>query len=263
MKTPPPISFWSAAGLLAVAVLPLQSAPPANPVEFEKATVTEGAASIPYRLFRPRVIEKDRKYPLILFLHGAGERGEDNEAQLRHGLARFASPEVQAEHPSFILAPQCPKGQKWADVDWAQLKSQLPEQPSVSLSLAMKAVDQLVETMPVDPKRIYLTGLSMGGYGTWDAVTRWPERFAAAVPVCGGGDDLLAARLARLPLWSFHGDLDKAVPVSRSRDMIKAILLAGGSAKYTEYAGVGHNSWEKAYAEPGLYDWLFSQRKSH
>jgi predicted peptidase len=260
---PPLLSSGRTAGLLVAVVLPLRAAPPANILEFERATVSDGANSIPYRLFRPRVIDKNQKYPLVVFLHGAGERGDDNEAQLRHGLARFSAPEVQAEHPSFILVPQCPKGQKWSDVDWALPKSPLPEQPSVSLSLAMKAVEQLVDTVAVDPKRIYLTGISMGGYGTWDAATRWPERFAAAVPVCGGGDDLLASRLVRIPIWSFHGDLDKAVPVSRSRDMIHAIQLAGGSAKYTEYAGVGHNSWDKAYAETDLYVWLFSQRKSN
>jgi predicted peptidase len=230
-----------------------------NVTEFEKSTISEGADSIPYRLFRPRTLEENRKYPLVLFLHGAGERGDDNDAQLRHGLARLASPEIQSKHPSFILAPQCPKGKKWSEVDWSQPKSQLPEKPSSSLLLALKVLDQLIQQMPVDPKRVYLTGISMGGYGTWDAATRWPDRFAAAVPVCGGGDDLQAARLTRLPLWCFHGDQDKAVPVSRSRDMIDAIKSAGGTPKYTEYPGVGHNSWDKAYTEPDLYDWLFSK----
>ena len=237
----------------------LEAAPPANALDFEKRTLTEGSESLPYRLFRPKVLETGRKYPLVLFLHGAGERGGDNEAQLRHGLAMLASPELQAKTPVFVVAPQCPTGRKWSEVDWSQLKTALPEQPSVSMSLAMKILDSLQREFPVDPQRLYLTGLSMGGYGSWDAAERWPERFAAVVPVCGGGDENLAGKLTKLPIWVFHGDQDKAVPVARSRNMVEAIRAQGGNPKYTEYAGVGHNSWDRAYADPALYEWLFAQ----
>lgn len=253
-----------AAGLAAWVVLCASGncAPPSNSAEFEKHTVTDGGAALAYRLFKPVKMDAGQRYPVILFLHGAGERGDNNEAQLMHGLRVFSSPEMQAKHPAFILVPQCPAGRKWSDVDWSLLKSALPEKPSASMQLAMQALDSLVSTLPIDPKRIYIAGISMGGYGTWDAATRWPEKFAAAVPVCGGGDDLKAARLKNLPVWCFHGDKDTVVPVVRSRDMVQAVQSAGGSVKYTEYPGVGHNCWDRAYAEPALYEWLFAQRKA-
>lgn len=245
----------------ASAVPPVLAAPPANPGAFSKGTVAVGDANIPYRLFKPET-QPEKKYPLVVFLHGAGERGEDNENQLRHGLATMSSPEFQAKEPVFLLAPQCPNGRKWSEVDWSKMESALPTEPSIPMAGVMKIVDSLVSTMPVDPDRIYITGLSMGGYGTWDAISRWADRFAAAVPVCGGGDEKQAARLTRIPIWCFHGDQDKAVPVERSRNMIEAIKRAGGKPNYTEYPGVGHNSWDKAYADPALYEWLFAQRLS-
>jgi predicted peptidase len=258
-KLRPVAAVLAASALLSA---PGNGAPPPNAAEFEKHTVTDGGASLGYRLFKPAKVDAGQRYPIILFLHGAGERGDNNEAQLLHGLRMFSSPEMQAKHPAFILAPQCPAGKKWSEVDWSLLKSALPEKPSRSMQLAMKALDSVVATLPVDPQRIYLAGISMGGYGTWDAAARWPGKFAAAIPVCGGGDDLQAARLKNLPVWCFHGDKDTVVPVVRSRDMVQAIQAAGGSPKYTEYPGVGHNCWDRAYAEPALYEWLFSQHRA-
>jgi predicted peptidase len=237
------------------------SAPPANASAFTKGAVSVGDSSIPYRLFSPET-QAGKKYPLVVFLHGSGERGEDNENQLRHGLAMMSSAEFQAKEPVFLLAPQCPNGRKWSEVDWSKMESALPAEPSVPMTGVMKMIDSLVVSAPVDPDRIYITGLSMGGYGTWDAISRWADRFAAAVPVCGGGDEKQAARLTGIPIWCFHGDQDKAVPVERSRNMIEAIKGAGGKPNYTEYPGVGHNSWDKAYADPALYKWLFAQRLS-
>ncbi len=241
--------------------LPLisNSAPPANPEAFIRGTVTVDGGVIPYRLLKPKT-EAGKKYPLVIFLHGAGERGDDNENQLRHGLAWMASPDFQAKQPVYLLAPQCPNGRKWSEVDWSKMESALPKEPSVPMAGMIKILDELVASAPVDVNRVYITGLSMGGYGTWDAISRWADRFAAAVPVCGGGDENQAKKLTKIPIWCFHGDQDKAVPVERSRNMIKAIELAQGRPKYTEYPGVGHNSWDKAYADPALYDWLFSQR---
>ena len=236
-------------------------APPSNPDAFEKGTVAVGEVTIPYRLFKPEV-QPDKRYPLVVFLHGAGERGEDNQNQLRHGLAMLSSPEFQSKEPAFLLAPQCPNGRKWSEVDWSKMESALPKEPSVPMAGVMQVIDSLIAKQAVDPSRIYITGLSMGGYGTWDAISRWADRFAAAVPVCGGGDERQADRLTRIPVWCFHGDQDKAVPVERSRNMIEAIRRAGGKPKYTEYPGVGHNSWDKAYSDPELYQWLFAQRLS-
>lgn len=224
--------------------------------------------SLPYRLFVPAKYERTQKYPLILFLHGAGERGSDNEAQLKHAqVLRFISDEVQARHPCFLVAPQCPvsgdrQQSRWAEVYWGlEPPSQTPGQPTKPMRLTMELLDALANEYSIDPERRYVTGLSMGGYGAFDLCVRRPNDFAAAVPICGGADDSKAGRIAHVAFWVFHGDADRAVPVSRSRSIVAALKAAGGDPKYTEYPGVGHNSWEKAYNEPELVEWLFRQRR--
>ena len=235
-------------------------APLADRFEARVFTNAQGG-TLPYRLLRPDGYDPARAYPLVLFLHGAGERGSNNLAQLKHGLRRFASADLQARHPTFVMAPQVPLNQKWSNTDWSAPQSRLPDQPSDSLQRALDAVAALQREFHLDADRIYLTGISMGGYGTWDAICRYPGAFAAAVPVCGGGDETLADRIKDLPIWCFHGDQDNAVPVGRSRRMIEAIRKAGGTPRYTEYPGVGHNAWDPAYDDPALYDWLFAQRR--
>lgn len=215
-----------------------------------------------YRLFKPANYDPARKYPLVLFLHGAGERGSNNIAQLKHGMKVFTSDDMVARNPAFVVVPQVPQNQKWSDVNWSEMKNALPKEPSTSMRLTMEVLAALQKEFSIDADRIYVTGISMGGYGTWDAICRYPGVFAAAVPVCGGGDEAQAAVLAKLPIWCFHGDKDTAVPVARSRNMIEAIKQAGGSPKYTEYPGVGHNSWDNAYADAALYDWLFAQKRA-
>jgi poly(3-hydroxybutyrate) depolymerase/lysophospholipase L1-like esterase len=228
-----------------------------------EARVFSGAngGQLAYRLLKPVGYDASRRYPLVLFLHGAGERGSNNVAQLKHGLRGFAAPEFQARQPVFVMAPQVPLEQKWSNTDWNAPKSELPGQPASALRLAMDALAALQEEFRIDADRIYVTGLSMGGYGTWDAICRYPGYFAAAVPVCGGGDEAKVAVVKDLPIWCFHGDQDKAVPVARSRNMIEAIRRAGGQPRYTEYPNVGHNSWDNAYGDPALYEWLFAQRR--
>jgi len=141
------------------------------------------------------------------------------------------------------------------------MSSTLPEKPSRSLAATVKAAEALEREFSIDSKRLYITGLSMGGYGTWDALSRWPEKFAAAVPICGGGDPAYARRMKDVPIWAFHGDEDKAVKVQRSREMIEALKAAGATPKYTEYAGVGHDSWTRTYSDPALFKWLFAQSR--
>jgi predicted peptidase len=152
--------------------------------------------------------------------------------------------------------------ERWVDVSWADEQSD-PQaaMPTVDLSAAAAALEETIAREQVDPDRIYLTGLSMGGYGAWDLATRMPDRFAAMLPVCGGGDERTAARVAALPIWCFHGDADTAVPVERSRSMIAAVQAAGGRPIYSELAGVGHDSWTPAYRDEFVLDWLFSQRR--
>lgn len=210
-----------------------------------------------YRIYAPAGVAG--KIPLVLFLHGAGERGGDNVAQAKHGVKGFLA--QQAKHPHILLAPQCPANQKWNDVNWGAATHTTPEKPSAPMALVIELVDELLKTGPVDPQRVYVTGLSMGGYGTWDLLVRRPELFAAGAPVCGGGDEAAAAKIAKIPQWIFHGDKDGVVKPERSRNMVEALKKAGGEPKYSEYPGVGHNAWDKAYADPAFYDWLFAQKK--
>jgi predicted peptidase len=235
----------------------------AGPADVMEARVYKDAQgkALPYRLFKPAGADATRKLPLVLFLHGAGERGDDNAAQLKHGVWSFVRPESQAKFPCFVAAPQCAGNDKWADVEWGAPSHTQAEKPTESMRLVMEMVPAVLREFPVDAKRLYVTGLSMGGYGTWDLVMRQPAVWAAAVPVCGGADDSKAAAIAKLPVWVFHGGNDGVVKTARSRNVVEALTKAGGSPKYTEYPGVGHDSWNKAYAEPELLPWLFSQKR--
>ena len=218
------------------------------------------AEAFRYRLLKPQPIEPGKKYPVIVFLHGAGERGTDNRLQLLYFPEMMAKPENRQKFPCFLIAPQCRPEKQWVDVPWSAPKSTLPERPSDQLLAAMGMLDDVLAKYPVDRSRVYLTGLSMGGYGCWDAAARWPDRFSALAPICGGGDEATAARFARLPVFAVHGDADAAVPVARSRNMIAALKAAGGSPTYVELKGVGHNSWTPGYNDPGgLVPWMFKQ----
>lgn len=229
---------------------------------FEARTYADDAGNkLLYRLFKPKSYDAKQKYPLVLFLHGAGERGADNAAQLKHGMNDFSGEAVQAKFPCFIVAPQCPTGDRWVDVDWGADKHDMPAKPSPPIRLTLRAIENLQKEFSIDAKRLYITGLSMGGYGTWDAIQRHPELFAAAVPICGGGDPKYAEKIKNIPIWAFHGDKDTAVKVERSRDMIAAIKAAGGMPKYTEYPGVGHDSWTATYKDAEMYKWLFAQSR--
>ena len=253
--------------LLCCVVAWLTVAPPSASAEkpanlLEKKTFTDAQGkTLSYRLLKPVNEDPKQSYPLVVFLHGAGERGSDNTAQLTHGVGDFAREENRKNYPCFLIAPQCPSGAKWSDVDWGAEKHVMPKEPSESGRLTLELIAAMQKEHRIDPKRIYITGLSMGGYGTWDLIARRPELFAAAVPVCGGGDEATAAVMAKIPIWAFHGDKDGAVKVSRSRNMIEALKKAGGEPKYSEYAGVGHDSWVKAYSDPEMMKWLFAQKR--
>jgi predicted peptidase len=222
-----------------------------------------GGKKLPYRIMQPEGYSATgtEKYPLVVFLHGAGERGTDNTKQLVHGTGEFAKPENRKKYPCFLIAPQCPDDKRWVEVEWT-LKShkQLPED-SESAKLTLELISGLEKEFRIDTKRRYLTGLSMGGFGTWDLATRHPDLWAAAVPVCGGADESTAPKVAKLPIWTFHGDKDTVVIPERSWNMVAAIKAAGGKPIYTEYPGVGHNSWSAAYADPKMMEWLFAQKR--
>ncbi|GAA4470193.1 alpha/beta hydrolase-fold protein [Novipirellula rosea] len=218
-----------------------------------------------YRLMKPETIEPGKKYPLVLFLHGAGERGDDNTSQLKYFPTEMAGEANRKAFPCFVLAPQCRNEKKWVDVDWSDHEATaMPESPSDQMQAAIRMLERTIAEKPIDTSRVYLTGLSMGGYGSWDLTARHPEWFAAAIIVCGGGDDTQASKLVGLPIWVFHGDADSAVPVQRSRKMVAAIKDAGGKKiKYTELPGVDHNSWDHAYSQDaGAIKWMFEQAKA-
>jgi predicted peptidase len=246
--------------VMAAALVPAARAKEELPLE--KLVFTDALSEkLPYRLLKPEKIDPAKKYPLVVFLHGAGERGNDNEKQLVHGVTEFASKENRAKHPCFLIAPQCPDGAKWADVDWGADRHTLPKEMSTPARLTVELVETMLKTEPIDSKRIYLTGLSMGGFGTWDLIARRPDLFAAAAPVCGGGDEATAEKIKNIPVWAFHGAKDGAVKVARSRNMITALEKVGGKPKYTEYLDVGHNSWDRAYKDPEFFRWLFAQKQ--
>ena len=202
-----------------------------------------------------------RRFPLVIFLHGSGERGNDNEAQLKWGVMNFASDENMIRFPAFVIAPQCPSNMSWANLNRNNNQISLQPAPAKPMQLLIELIDKLKKTLRVDTTRIYITGLSMGGFGTYDAIMRYPKLFAAAVPVCGGGDVSKAASIANIPIWIFHGAEDPSVNPAYSLDMLQALTKAGAHPGFTQYPEVGHFSWLGAYSDPLMMEWLFRQRK--
>lgn len=219
--------------------------------------------TVVYQLFKPAV-RPDETYPLVVCLHGARGTGTDNRGRGIQAYGVLRAADVQAEHPSFLLVPQKPEGPDlWAGSHYSKGSYDLDQTAETP---HMKSVRDLIAKVmkehPIDPARVYVTGQSMGGYGTWDIALRYPDLFAAAIPICGGGSPQHAARLKNMAVWSFHGDQDTAVPVEASRDMDRALRAAGASkARYTEFPGAGHVIMDEVWDTPGIIDWLFSQRR--
>jgi predicted peptidase len=252
-------------GLHAVAAEDSARAPETG---FLDRTLVLHGASHKYQVFVPADWSPARPGPVILFLHGIGERGSDGRLQTQAGLPKAVRAEP-SRFPAVIVMPQCPDQRWWTDPEMEEL--------------ALAALDAAAGEFDADPKRVYLTGLSMGGFGTWDLAARHPGRFAAVVPVCGGiavPDKLIqehpevapfqrpdapasyseaARKLGSTPVWIFHGAADDVVPVEQARKMNEALKASSGEVRYTEYPGIGHNSWDKAYAEPELMAWLLSK----
>jgi poly(3-hydroxybutyrate) depolymerase/lysophospholipase L1-like esterase len=220
--------------------------------------------TMPYRLFVPAGYNANTSYPLVLFLHGAGERGTDNNAHITssRGAGLWAETANQATYPCFVVAPQCPANKQWVNTNWSLGSYSIS---TVAMSNELKMVKDIIETLQtqynIDASRLYITGLSMGGYGTWDFIMRYPGLFKAAIPVCGAGDPSKAELISTIPLRVFHSSDDNIVPVSGSRDMVNSIKAIGPNTRekfYTEYTDQGHASWNNAYNTSDLVSWLFT-----
>jgi predicted peptidase len=234
----------------------------AQPSRFSRENYIENGDTLRYRLLFPDA-NRQRKYPLVIFLHGSGERGNDNDAQLKWGVMNFATDQNMLAHPAIVIAPQCPEHQTWSSAtpNNDRTAMTLNAEPSKPMHLLIALIRQLVAKMPVDTDRIYITGLSMGGYGTYDALERYPGMFAAAVPVCGAGDTSRAASIAHIPIWIYLGAEDPAVNPLNGLTMLEALTHAGAHPGFTQYPEVGHFSWLGAYSDPLMIEWLFKQHK--
>jgi len=249
---------------------------------------TMDSTTIPYRMFVPENI-KNEKLPLVISLHGSGERGNDNQKQIElHRLATvWVETENQKEHPCFVIAPQCPLENRWVDTDWTQDKYDFQNTPiSNELATVISLIDSIVANFPIDESRIYVTGLSMGGFASWYLLMNNPNRFAAAIIMSGSADPQMACEIKEIPIWNFHGDVDLSVPVGGSRNMINAISNCGKDVLlisdpnnsdflnndsivkrimdskhiYTEYKDKAHVIWQESYDNWLVREWLFSKR---
>lgn len=218
--------------------------PITTPGQHPAAMTRDVTLQLDYLIYLPDDYGKaEKQWPLMIFLHGVGERGHDLNKVKAHGPAKLVE---QGKKLSFIVvSPQCPDNAWWPYIG----------------DRVNALIDDVLEHYSVDENRVYLTGLSMGGYGTWAISGMYPQRFAAIAPICGGGVPFTAFNLKNVPVWAFHGDKDPVVPLSQSQDMVNAVKQVGGDAKLTVYPGVGHDSWTQTYSNDELYEWLLSHSR--
>lgn len=217
---------------------------------------------LPYRIYVPFNYTPDKKVPILVNLHGAGLRGDDNQKQLKFIDKMLMQTDMPVDD-AIIIFPQCPEGQKWVDSNWSVGSYSLKSTPeSNELRAVVELVQQLMQTYPVDEQRIYACGFSMGGYGTWNLLMNHPDLFCAGIPMCGAGDPSMAEVLKDIPIWAVHGAKDPTVPVQGSRDMANAIETIGGEKlQYTELPDNEHDVWNYTYSNPEMFKWLFEQKK--
>jgi predicted peptidase len=235
---------------------------------YEKHWFVKKGDTLPYRVLLPENYDASKKYPLIVFLHGAGERGRDNDKQLVHGSKLFLKEEVRKNFPAIVVFPQCAEESYWSNVDRQRgadgktvftFREDGPA--TTAMVLAQALVKDLLKKYPIEKKQVYVGGLSMGGMGTFEIVRRNPKMFAAAFPICGGAAPATAGKLKKVNWWVFHGAKDDVVAQSFSDGMVNALKKLNVPVKYTVYPNANHNSWDPAFAEPELLPWLFAQKK--
>lgn len=236
---------------------------------FDRGSFINKTDTLPYRILFPKKFNPKQKYALIFVLHGAGERGNDNDVQLAYGPKMFLDDTIRKKYPAIVVYPQCPKSSFWSNVKadttatgkW-QFHFQEGGEPTAAMSALLALVDQMLEKPYINKKQVYIGGLSMGGMGTFEILRRKPKTFAAAFAICGGDNTNNAKIYAKkVPMWIFHGAKDNVVPPDHSEVMVAALKEAGATPKYTVYPNDGHNSWDDAFAEPDLIPWLFSHSK--
>ena len=237
----------------------------AQEVYQKEVFISSRGDSLKYRLLRPEKEKAGKKYPLVLFLHGAGERGSDNEKQLVHGGQMFLNPVNREKYPAFVLMPQCPIDAYWAYTSRpvSFVPSDMPAGQEISpvFSSLKELLDVYLSMPQIDKDRVYIIGLSMGGMGTYDMIIRFPELFAAAIPICGTVNPSRLADVKGVKFRIFHGDADNVVTVEGSRAAYRALEAAGVDVEYIEFPGCDHGSWNPAFNYPGFMDWLFSQKR--
>lgn len=251
-----------------ISLLSVQFVPGQDFSVYRKQYFQYRQSALPYRLLSPTG-DLSQKYPLVIFLHGAFEKGTDNEAQLTIGGRFFMRDSVRKNYPAWVLFPQCGADDVWAyfenklDLTTGYAKDWVfpfPNEPTVPAMLVKMLVDSLVASGKADPARIYFAGLSQGGMGVLDLLARYPETFAAGIAICGAGGPATAKYFAgKSALWLFHGDRDRVVPPYFSQQYYRRLKRVGSVVRYTEYAGAEHNAWSKAFTEPDLLSWLFAQ----
>ena len=233
--------------------------------DFLARTYIHEGTDLNYRILYPNNFDKNNKYPLFLFLHGAGERGDDNKKQLIHGSKLFKDKIDQ--YPAIVVIPQCPSNDYWANVNREETPNGLkfeffddrPYNPS--LKAVVSLIDSLLAEKFIDDKRFYISGLSMGGMGVWELLRKIPDKIAAAAPICGGGSPKAASKMINIPIWALHGIKDTTVPFRHSVAMVLAVQGKGGKAKITLYPNANHNSWDPTFDDPDYLKWFFEKKR--
>lgn len=254
------IGVSSAIGCQSNLNLPEAITLPSVEAAYEPQTVTDGFNNVVlrYRILKPATIEPGKKYPLVLVLHGIGESGDDNREQLKYGAKQLLA--YTQNQPAFVVIPQCPRGTWWDGPSPLSDDAGAPKKEA-PMPHIFALLTRLMREQPIDRSRIYITGMSMGGFGTFAMVAARPDLFAAAVPISGGGDPRKARFLRFTSFFVIHGEMDPIVSVDASRQIVDALRFAGTNVKYAELSGVGHDAWNQAYNSGEVLDWMFSQRR--
>lgn len=232
--------------------------------DYQAGVFEKDNKQLPYRILYPKSYDTTQQYPLLIFLHGSGERGNDNQKQLTHGAKLFAD-SIQ-QYPGIIVFPQCPQGEAWSFANQAYVPNSEnllfhTHTGSSTLGLVVSLIQKMVQEESIDTSRVYLAGLSMGGYGAFELLHRFPTAFAAASVICGGAITKAAIYTIETPIWFFHGTKDQVVPPQLSLHMLRGVQRGGGTAKITLFKGVQHNAWDAAFAKPDFLNWIFSKKR--